>query len=1063
MRKLFLLMSFMVIGVVSMLAQTKTITGNVTGDDGLPIPGAAVVVKGTSTGTVTDFDGNYRLNVPADAETLIFTFVGMEPQEQAIAGRTTINVAMQPDSKEIDEVIVTAYGTSTKGTFTGSAAAVKAESIEKRQVTNVTEALSGMVAGVQVLSDNGQPGVASKVRIRGVGSINASSAPLYVVDGVPYDGDLSTLNTSDIESMTVLKDAASTALYGARGANGIIMITTKKGSHGKSKINFDAKWGVNSRSVKNYEVMTSPAAYLEKEFEAIYNNAIYNLKYDEAKAVEYANASLTKNSNGGNGYQIYTVPDGQYLIGANGKLNPAATLGYSDGKYFYTPDNWADEMFTKHSRQQYDLSISGSNNEFNYYGSFGYLNNEGLIDGSGFERYTTRLKADYQVYDWLKVGANFSFNHVKSLYPDEQDSDATSSSGNAFYIANMIAPIYPLYVRDANGEIMTNNGRKVYDYGTSSDYSPRDRAFMSIANPLGDLIYNKTEYLMDVLHATWFGEITPINGLTLSARYGFSADNTRYGSLGNTYMGQSASYGGTAVQEGTRKYGFDQQYLIAYNKTFADVHALDVTLGYDGYKYDNYSVWATGQNLYNPESYYVSNTIDQRKGGGSRYGYATEGYFARFNYSYAGKYIGNVAYRRDASSRFSEDNRWGDFWSASAAWLISDEDFMTLDAIDMLKFKASVGQQGNDNLGDRYGYQYFPYEDHYTVGGANGVFSDGALLYKGNNDLTWETSTTYNLGLEFALLNNMISGSVEYFGRKSSDMLYYKPVAGSLGYSEIPMNIGSMTNSGVEIDLNVAILDTDNISWDFNVNATFIKNKINELHPDLNGQLIDGSRIYEEGKSMYRLYMPKWAGVEEETGLPMWWAKDNDGNSIKTTEFVVASENKEATKDLLPKVSGGFGTTVEAFGFDFSAQAAYQLGGYIYDSGYARLMHAGHSSYAGTNWHKDIYKSWTPENTKTDVPRVDAGVGGQYANRMSDRFLTKSNYLALNNLTLGYTLPKSLTEKVYINKFRVYVAADNVALLTARKGMDPRQSYTSTTTALYTPIRTISGGISLTF
>lgn len=376
--------------------------------------------------------------------------------------------------------------------------------------------------------------------------------------------------------------------------------------------------------------------------------------------------------------------------------------------------------------------------------------------------------------------------------------------------------------------------------------------------------------------------------------------------------------------------------------------------------------------------------------------------------------------------------------------------------INMLKLKASYGEQGNDNIGN-----YYAWLDQYQVTGADGVFSDGSLRYKGNPDLTWETSTSYNVGFDLAMFRNRLSGSIEYFGRKSTDMLYNKPVSGSSGYTSIPMNVGSMTNSGVEIDLNYNILNLGALNWDVYANASFVKNKINELHPDLAGQLVDGTRIYEEGHSMYRMYLVDYAGVDSETGLAMYWAKDEDGELYKTADYAVAQTYKVATDDLMPAVYGGFGTNLDAYGFDFSVQMAYQLGGSIYDSGYARLMHSGMSSYAGNNWHKDIYNAWTPENTNTDVPRLNAN--DRYANSTSNRFITSSDYLSLNNITLGYTLPGSILESVNISRLRVYVAADNVALWSSRKGLDPRQSFTSATTARYTPIRTVSGGINLVF
>ena len=1004
-----------------------------------------------------------QLLFPSSAKTLLISFIGLQSQEVAV--KPVVKVVLKSDAEVLDEVVVTAYGTSTKGSFTGSASVMKADKIEKRQVSNVSNALAGAVAGVQILSNNGQPGESAKVRIRGVGSINAGTDPLYVVDGVPYDGDLSSINSADIESMTVLKDAASTALYGARGANGIIMITTKKGTSGKARVNFDAKWGVNSRAVKNYDVMTSPKNYMEKAYEAIYNGYTQTNGYPADIAHVQANKTLLSNSGGGVGYPVYTVPAGQLLIGSNGMLNPNATLGYmTEYGNWLTPDNWEDEMFQNKLRQEYNINVAGGNDKSTFYMAFGYLDDQGVIEGSGFTRFSGRLKGDYKVTDWLKVGANVNYINSESRYPGDQTN--TASSGNAFYIANNIAPIYPMYVRGEDKQIMTLTGRPVYDYGDGKSVPGYSRAFMQIANPAGDLVYNKTNYMRDVFNTNWFAELTPIKGLTVSARFGLNVDNTRLNLLNNPYMGQSAEYNGEVVQAAMRTYGLDQQYVANYNFTLQDIHHFDITAGYDGYTYEYTELSGQGQNLYDPESEFVSNTIDKKNAAGFKQTYATEGFFGRVNYSYDDKYFGNVSYRRDASSRFSPDNRWGDFWAASVAWMITREEFMkNVTWVNMLKLKASFGQQGNDDLllpaGKSVGgsqKNFYPWMDQYSVMGANGIFSDGTLFAKGNKDITWETSTSYNVGLEFALFNNRLNGSAEYFARKSSDMLYNKPIAGSMGYTYIPMNVGSMTNSGFELDLSYQIFNRKNFSWDVNFNATFVKNKINELHPDLKGQLIDGSSIYEEGESMYRMYLVKYAGVDEETGEALYWVKDKDGKEYAKANYSLAQTNKAGTDNLMPKVYGGFGTSIEAYGFDASIQLSYQLGGQIYDSGY-RFMMAGKGE--GQNWHKDIYNAWTPANTKTDVPRLNAQ--DPFTNALSDRWLISSNYLSINNITVGYTLPSNLVKKMFIEKLRVYFTADNVGLIAKRKGLDPRQSYTTSTNSLYSPIRTISGGISLTF
>ena len=1094
MKRVLFLLTYICLGIGMATAQVSKVTGKVYSEaDGEPVIGASVLVEGTSLGASTDIEGNFTIeNVPASATTLRVSYVGMTTQEVHIVKGKAMKIVLVEDAKILDEAIVIAYGTAKKSAFTGSASVIKSDKIEQRQVSNVTNALSGTMAGVQTLSANGQPGSSATVRIRGIGSLYAVNTPLYVVDGIPFDGDISSINTADIENMSVLKDAAAAALYGARGANGVIMITTKKGNNRDARVSFDARWGINQRQIKDYDVITSTNQYMETLYRSFYHNGIQSLNYTPEQAHAYANANLFPAI----GYQIYTLNGAEGLIGPDGKVDPRATLGYSDGRNYYTPDNWEKGTIDEQMRQEYNVSVSGGSDRLNYYFSAGYLEDGGVIENSGFERISSRLNVDYQAKKWLKIGTNISYSNVKNRYPGEQTN--ASSSMNAFLLTNKIAPVYPMYIRDAEGNIVKDaqNGRPVYDYGDGK-YSGGVRNWMSMSNPMSDLLYNTQEYLMDIFSGKWFAEITPIKGLKLTASLGAHIDNTRYHDVGNNKYGQSASYGGSITQQHDRTFSLNQQYLANYEFSLGK-NNFEALLGYEAYDLRGENSWASGQNFYKEGDWTVNNTIDQKRGGGSAYEYSTRGILSRINWNYDEKYFLSGSYRRDASSRFHPDNRWGNFFSASAAWVISKEDFMKkFTWLDMLKLKVSFGQQGNDKLGTSSVY-YYAYQDQYTVTGADGVFSDGLLAYKGNKDLTWEKSNAFNIGFDFSVLRGKLSGTVEYFSRKTSDMLYNKPVANSNGYGTIPVNIGAMTNSGLEIELNANIFERRNFKWSVFANATFLKNKINELDPSLNGEHISGSSILREGDSMYQNYLVKYAGVDPNTGLALYHTKTPadeylqremqmtsdafaDWKENKKDEYNAAVEaykenperfvtsdwnhayanGREATGDLLPKVYGGFGTSIEFHGFDFGISFAYQYGGKLWDYTYQELMHNGGDSDAGQNWHKDIANAWTPENPNTDVPRLNTT--DEFTNSSSDRWLISSNYLSINNITLGYTLPKSWTRKLGLTSVRVYGAADNVAVFSARKGLDPRQGYTAADNTMYSALRTISGGIKVTF
>ena len=1048
-------------------AQNISVSGNVTdASTGEPVPYVSIHLEGSMTGTNSDNEGHYSISAPHDG-TLVFSSIGYKTTKVAIASSGIIDVVLHPDSEYLDETIVVAYGTATRSSFTGSASMVGAEAIEARTVTDVTSALAGTAPGVQVISSSGDPASSgATIRIRGIGSMSASNAPLYIVDGMPYDGSISEINPNDVESMSVLKDAAASAIYGARGANGVVLITTKRARGQDAVIKFDAKWGSNSRLIPQYDVISDPAQYYETHYRMMYNSQIYAGKSaDEAYA--YADATLFDQNNGGLGYQVFTVPEGEKFIGKDFKLNPKATLGYTDGEYYYIPDDWYKETFHNSFRQEYNFSVSGSKDKFSYYGSVGYLDDGGIVNNSDFKRYTARVNADYQAKKWLKMSTNISYTHTDSQTASY--TDTFGSSANVFYITNNIGPIYPLYVRDAQGNIMYDNGMKVYDANQTNFIRPN-----IVGNAVRDNEVNRKRNYSDMVSGKFGLTATPVKGLSLTGNVGLMNENSRYNALYSQFGGASSTDGQAYVSH-DRYFAVNTQLLAEYKTDFGGtLHNLEALAGYELYKLKIQSLEGQNDHLYDPFIGELGNSdgTKSKKTSSFTSDYVTQGFLARLQYNYGEKYFISGSYRRDASSRFAKGHRWGNFGSIGAAWLISSEPFMQEAYwVNMLKLKVSWGVQGNDNLypNASYARKYYPYADNYThsYNEETGEYSL-TLAYKGNEDLTWESSQSFNAGVDFELFAGYLSGSIEYFSRRTTDLLYSKDVPLSSGNPTgyYPVNVGSILNRGFEASLYGDIFSTRNVQWSWNLNMSHYRNEILSLDESVAKDGIKGGNyIYKVGGSLYEAYMYRYAGVDPESGKGLYYYKDEDG-SVKTTD-VFADADQFECGSVLPKLYGGFGTTLRLYGFDLSAQFSFQLGGRYYDGTYQSLMHT--DSSVGNAWHKDVLKSWSPDNPSSDIPRLDGDTSvGQSA---VDRFLISSNYLSVNNVTVGYSFPQKWMEKLKIAGLRVYFAADNLAVASARKGVDPRYSiglgsFTSGSglnSGSYSAMRTLTGGLTITF
>lgn len=1050
---------------------TTQVFGVVTDEHLAPLPGVTIMVKGESIGTSTDNDGKFVLkNVPRSAKILVASFIGMESQEVAIHPGS-IKIMLKDKAEMLDETIVVAFGTQKKSSFSGAVAVVGEQELKKRISTNVANVLVGTTPGLQLRGGSGAPGAgAGSIKIRGIASMYAGTSPLIIVDGAPYSASLSNIPQEDIESVTVLKDAVSAALYGARGAAGVIMITTKSGKGKKPEINVNVKLGVNSRAIQDYETINDPGEYYEVMYKQYYNYFVDQKGLSPEKANADANTLMLKHLS----YNIYTVPDGQYLIDTDGKLNPNATLGRSyeaNGEnYYLINDDWQDLAYSNAFRQEYNVSIDGSMNNGSFYASLGYLDEDGIIEYSGYKRFSARVKADYQAKKWLKLGANVSYTN--SVTESNPNMGTSLNSSNLMFYTSGIAPIYPVFVRvlDENGNPqirIDENGNPQYDYGVAAtNYPGFTRAFMATGNPMGSNRYNETLSKGNKLNGAFSVDVNLMSNLKFSATSTLDWGNTVGSWYENSLYGSKVSVNGTISKSQQNTFRQNHVQTLTYFDQYG-LNSVSLMLGHEYYNNKLVYLGANAQGVFSPDIKEINAAAKPLTSNSYTSEYNVEGYFVHLSYDYDAKYFASFSYRCDASSKFAKDSRWGNFWSVGGTWLINKESFFEVGWVNQLKVKFSIGQQGNDNIDS------FAYTDMYSLIPASETVMSAKFSRIGNPDITWETTTNMNTGVEFTLFNNRLAGSVDYYRKKTTDLLFWISIPESGGARGYYGNVGDIRNSGVEVSLQGSVIRTDNVDWTLMFNIAHNKDKILKLPKAKTtefGGFVDQSIWYKEGGSLYNQMYRQYAGVNEK-GEAVYWVDDELGRGVtnrpgKRHDSKTTDPNEATRYELgssLPDAYGGFGTSLTVHGFDLSLSFDYQLGGRIYDSRYAYLMgNIASTADAGHAVHKDVLKSWTSENSSSSIPRFQ--YGDQYTTAASDRWLTSARYLNFQSFSLGYTLPERWVSRLSIRKLRIYVSGENLCFWSARKGLDPRYSYTSSESLnVYSPVRTILGGLQLVF
>ena len=993
-------MTCLMIGIGLVNAQISKVTGNVTSEeDGLPVVGASVLVKGTTVGTVTDIDGNFTLtNVPSSAGTLVISFIGMQSQEVKI--KSNVNVVLKSDAEVLDEVVVTGYGVQRKASFTGAASIVGEEAIAKKNDANFVKVLEGSVPGVQMNNSTSMPGVWGSVYIRGRASLNSGTQPLYVIDGMPVNSDtdaistsdnnmvdpMSSINPADIESITVLKDAAATAIYGSRAANGVIVVTTKKGSEGKFNLNLDIKQGFVSMGNNNMD----------------FANAEESMKLFTDGLTAYQGGDWQENYN------------------------------YLADNYFgwdrKTSTDWMDAITRKGYYQDYNLSAQGRNGNTGYYVSLGYLNTDGLIIGSDMERFSGRMNLDSK-FKWATIGVNTSYSY--STQNGFSLSTGGSMSSPLTAAISSQTPMDPVYDSEGN-------------YNNINMYNPV--ALMD--EDTGELNENK----MQTINLNPYLQVDFGLGIYAKTTLGVNLTDLRqYQYWSALYNPQAMDYNGLGQQYNSRNTVITWNNVVGWNHKFADKHDVSVMLGQEMQKKSYfYEYYAKSDFPFADSGMRDLTTAGTEQG--SEY-YKKEArlasYFMDAHYSYADKYYLSGSYRRDGSSVFGSDTRWGNFWSVGGKWRISGEDFLNgNNVITNATLRASYGTVGNQDI-DWYAARGF-YGAGYNYNQTPGMIP----VSISNQELTWEVSKKFDIGFDLSLWHRL-HFTFDFYNEITSDALFQVPLSMTTGMTETYKNIGKIRNHGIEFSVNANILQTKDWTWSAYANLTWNENEVVKLSTD---EPIEYTfQIIEEGRPYTQFKMKEYAGVDRETGKPLWYL--NETGNETTSDYNAAA--KRYVGDADPNVLGGFGTNLRWKDIDFGLSFNYRLGGKVYNSGAA---FTGFGMAFRTPLEDVALNSWTEENKDAKYPQY-IYKDPYNATSTSSRFLYSGDYLRISNLTLGYTLPKKWTTKILIQRLRAYISVDNLYTFTASDfvGYNPETSANGVIAWQYPATRTFIGGIQLTF
>lgn len=1017
---------FFLFGVV--VSAQQTVNGTVTDESGAPIPGATIFNSNNST--TSDFDGNFEINSFVD-DVITVSYVGYN-QQQVTVTSLNVNVVLE-SSTALDEVVVVGYGSSTKESLVHSVASIDGETIENTQATSITQALQGTVSGVTVLTSGGVPGSGQTIRIRGVGSINASAAPLIVVDGVIFNGSINSIPQEQVESISVLKDA-SAAVYGSRGANGVVIINTKKGKrNSKGSFTFSSSFGSASEAVDMHPVLDADT-YTKYFWEAMVNS----YQYEDGETNADARTLASSNIVDALGYNPY----------GTGVNSPISTDGVLVGAPQWDTDWYGALVNSNAIRRNNTMSYSGGSDSSNYFISMNYLHEEGQVKTTWFDRFSLRSNFETNITDDLSWGLNTSYTNTVNNTPTQSGS----GYANVIQWINTVPSIYPIYRRAENGDLILDSaGNPIYDYGSNLGNVNASRTILTGENTVGSYEYYKFKNNSYNLNANTYMSFKINDDLNFKSTLSYGRGTGVGFSYVHYLYGYASTVDGRVSQDRDITTTLTTQQQLNYDKSFGN-HNLSADLIYENYALKSDTMGAQGIGFL-PNVEVLNGSTSPESVSGSISEERLESYISRLSYNYDKTYFLEGSYRRDGSSRFAEDVRWGDFFSVGGSWILSNESFLqNIPQIDFMKLRASYGEVGNNR-----GIGYFPYMQLFVTGWNNlentGVLSGSVA----DPNLAWEKTSITNVGLDFGI-GGRFSGAIEYYSKESIDLIYDKPLAISTGNESITTNVGSIKNSGIEFTLDANVIKSQDLNFDLGFNISTNSNEITELTQD---EFISGTKKWMVGKSLYDWYIREWAGVDPDDGYGMWYVDtlDDDGNVTgreTTKEYSEATRYYIDDKSSLPKYTGGITANINYKNFDFSTLLYFSLGSYQYDSQYASLMSGMERNDQG---HPDLANRWQQPGDVTDVPLL-LNTSNDF-NATSTRFLYKNDWGRVKSISLGYTFDDEVNTRLKTQSIRVFLQGDNLFTLSSKDGIDPEQTLSGLTGSRSYQLKTISLGLNI--